>query len=43
MTVEIFYPGDAGPDESEFRDFADGLMAALEPILPEDRATYHIP
>ena len=43
MTVEVFYPGDAGPTEAEFLAFAEGLLAALEPILPEDRATYHIP
>ena len=43
LTVEVFYPGDAGPTEAEFLDFAQGLLAALEPILPEDRATYHIP
>jgi hypothetical protein len=43
MTVEVFYPGDMDPDAQALREFARELIGALEPILPEPRATYHIP
>ena len=43
MTVEVFYPGEADPDAVALGDFARELLAALEPILPADRAEYHVP
>ena len=43
MTVEVFYPGDHDPEGDALRDFARELLEALEPILPLERADYHIP
>ncbi len=43
LTVEVFCPGAADPDGEAVRDFASALLTALEPILPEDRAEYHVP
>ncbi len=43
MTVEVFCPGSNDPDGEVFRDFAASLLVALEPILPENQAQYHIP
>jgi len=43
MTVEVFYPGDVDPDGVALGDFARELLAALEPILPTDRAEYYVP
>ncbi len=43
MTVEVFYPGENDPDGASLATFAEHLVRALEPILPQDRATYHIP
>jgi EpsI family protein len=43
LTVEVFCPGDWDPDGAALQDFARSLLAALEPILPEDRANYYIP
>ena len=43
MTVEIFAPGEYDPDGDALRDFAHSLLVELEPILPLDRAEYHIP
>ncbi|MDG3007592.1 EpsI family protein [Paludisphaera mucosa] len=43
MTVEVFYPGDVDPDAVALGEFARGLLAALEPVLPPDRAEYHVP
>jgi hypothetical protein len=43
LTVEVFYPGDAGLGDAELKDFASRLLDELEPVLPEDRAAYHIP
>ncbi len=43
MTVEVFYAGDLDPDGQVLREFAQELVQALEPILPTERATYHIP
>ena len=43
MTVEVFYPGENDPDGASLGNFAEHLLIALEPILPRDRATYHIP
>ena len=43
LTVEVFCPGDSDPDGEALQDFARRLLAALEPILPEDRDAYFIP
>lgn len=43
MTVEVFHPGDLDPDGAMLADFSRGLLAELEPILPADRAEYHVP
>jgi hypothetical protein len=43
MTIEVFYPGDNDPDGESLREFAQELQKALEPILPPERAVYHIP
>ena len=43
LTVEVFWAGDADPDSLAFRDFAEALLAGIDPILPADRAGYHVP
>jgi hypothetical protein len=43
LTVEVFCPGRQDPDGEALKDFASALLAELEPILPEDRAEYHVP
>jgi hypothetical protein len=43
MTVEVFTPGDSDPDGEALKDFAQRLLAAIEPLLPENRAEYFIP
>jgi hypothetical protein len=43
MTVEVFCPGEVDPEGEALRNFAEALLEALEPILPEDRAEYYIP
>lgn len=43
MTVEVFCPGTTDPDGEALREFARELLPTLEPILPSDRANYHIP
>lgn len=43
LTVEVFCPGELDPDGEALKDFASALLAGLEPILPEDRAIYHVP
>jgi len=43
MTVEVFYPGEMDPDASALGDFAREFLAALEPVLPADRAEFHVP
>ncbi len=43
LTVEVFCPGEVDPDGEALRDFASALLAELEPILPADRAEYHVP
>jgi EpsI family protein len=43
MTVEVFYTGEHDPDGSALKEFAGELVAALEPVLPQERADYHIP
>ena len=43
MTVEVFYTGDNDPEGEALREFAGELLKALEPILPQERAEYHVP
>lgn len=43
LTVEVFCPGEADPDGAALREFAGALLAELDPLLPDDRAIYHIP
>jgi len=43
MTVEVFCPGEHDADGEALRDFAQRLLTSLEPILPLDRAEYHVP
>jgi Protein of unknown function (DUF3485) len=43
MTVEVFDSGDNDPEGESLRDFVRELLAALERILPLERADYHIP
>ena len=43
MTVEVFYPGDHDSEGDALREFARELVKALEPILPIERALYHVP
>ena len=43
LTVEVFWRSESDPDSLAFRDFAQALLAGLEPILPIDRAGYHVP
>jgi EpsI family protein len=43
MTVEVFYPGDHDSEGEALQDFARELVKTLEPILPTERAIYHIP
>lgn len=43
MTVEVFYPGDHDPEGEALTEFAQELVKSLEPILPNERAAYHVP
>lgn len=43
MTVEVFYPGDNDADGEALWEFAQELVKTLEPILPRERAVYHVP
>lgn len=43
LTVEVFMPGSTDTDDEAFREFAQGVSAALAPLLPEHRAHYYIP
>jgi hypothetical protein len=43
LTVEVFCPGGEDPDGEDLKQFAAALLEELEPLLPEDRACYHIP
>jgi hypothetical protein len=43
MTVEVFYPGENDSEGEALREFAQELVQALEPILPLERAVYHVP
>lgn len=43
LTVEIFFPGDSDVDGEVLAGFAAELLEALGPILPDERASYHVP
>ncbi|MFI5456872.1 MAG: EpsI family protein [Isosphaerales bacterium] len=43
MTVEIFYTGENDSEGESLLEFARELVKALEPILPRERAVYHVP
>ena len=43
MTVEVFYPGDHDAEGEALKEFAQELVKTLEPILPTERAVYHVP
>jgi hypothetical protein len=43
LTVEVFYPTETGLGDAELRDFIAELLDEMDPVLPEDRASYHIP
>jgi EpsI family protein len=43
MTVEVFCPVSTDPDGEALRDFSAALLAAVDPILPGERANYYIP
>ncbi len=43
LTVEVFAPLAGDADGNDLRDFAEVLLPGLDPILPAERAPYHIP
>jgi hypothetical protein len=43
MTVEVFWATDDDPDSRIFQDFAQALVRGLDPIMPTNRAGYHVP
>lgn len=43
MTVEVFWTGDGEDRLAALQDFSQAILEGLEPILPEGRATYHVP
>ena len=43
LTVEVFWRSEGDSDSLAFREFAQALLAGLDPILPTDRAGYHVP
>lgn len=43
LTVELFCPTETDPDAEGLREFATALLQHLEPILPQERASYHRP
>lgn len=43
LTVEVFCPESADPDGQALADFVQALRPSLEPLLPTDRAQYHLP
>ncbi len=43
LTVEVFCPGEVDPDGTALKEFASALLAALNPLLPGDRAEYYVP
>jgi Protein of unknown function (DUF3485) len=43
LTVEVFWTSDDDPDSRIFQDFAQALVGGLDPIMPTNRAGYHVP
>ncbi len=43
MTVEVFWSGESDEKAAAFEDFAHAILEGLEPILPTNRADYHVP
>lgn len=43
ITIEIFSGAAQPPDDAAFREFAEGVLAALNPLLPADGIHYYIP
>jgi len=43
LTVEVFAPVDSDPDGDALAEFAEALAGELGPILPAERAQYHVP
>ena len=43
LTVEVFWNNGGDPDSQAFQDFAQVLLGGLEPIMPTNRAEYHLP
>jgi hypothetical protein len=43
LTVEVFWTSNDDPDCRIFEEFASALVRELDPIMPADRAGYHIP
>ncbi len=43
LTVEIFYPGELSSDSEVLKQFSLAVVEALDPLLPQDRKSYHIP
>jgi hypothetical protein len=43
LTVEVFWTGDDDSESRVFQDFAQALVRELDPIMPANRAEYHVP
>jgi hypothetical protein len=43
LTIEIFHSASFDPEGTELSEFAAKLLEALEPLLPVNRAAYHVP
>jgi hypothetical protein len=43
LTVEVFWMSDEDLDSRIFQDFAQALLHELDPIMPANRAGYHVP
>ncbi len=43
LTVEVFFPGDTGINDSLFQQFVSQVLVGLEPSLPSNRASYFRP
>lgn len=43
LTVEVFCLGSVDPEGEALKDFATALLPLLEPVLPEPKASYHVP
>jgi EpsI family protein len=43
LTVEVFSDGEPDSDGTALEEFAGALLPELDRLLPDDRASYHIP